>query len=188
MPPKVKFKKESVVKAAFDIVRKNGWQGLSARSIANKLNSSTGPIYSQLKSMKTIEEKVVKKAMELFEQFIIKPRTGDKWLDHGLGYVLFARDEKHLFKAIFDENHIMVQKKYSPKLWTKLGQELSDYSLFKGLPEKIQTRIRHRRWIFIHGIASLITNSYEFDYIQSDKELTILIQRTSMALYRGYKS
>ncbi len=105
---RLNLKKESVVKAAFEVVRKNGWQGLSARSIANELNSSTGPIYSHLKSMKILEEEVVKKAMEFFEEYIIKPRTGDKWIDHGLGYVFFARDEKYLFRAIYDENHVMM--------------------------------------------------------------------------------
>jgi AcrR family transcriptional regulator len=188
MPPKVKFEKDSIIEAAFIVVRYNGWQGISARAIAKELNSSTGPIYSQLKSMRNLEEVLVKKAMEFFQEYIIAPRTGDKWLDHGLGYLLFAKNEKHLFKAIHDENHIMLKKKHSFKLWEKLEEELADYHLFKDLPEDIVLEIRRSRWIYTHGVASLIANSYEFDEIRSDEDLIKLIQGASMALYRGIKS
>jgi len=126
MPPKAKFSKESVVDAAFQVVRKKGWQGLTARSIANELNSSTNPIYSHLKSMKDLEEKVVKKAIDLFEEYILTPREGDQWINQAFGYLLFAVHEKYLFKAIHDENHSMIYKKHSERLWEKGGEALSD--------------------------------------------------------------
>ena len=100
MPPKVKFEREHIINAAFNIVRKHGWQGLSARTLAEQLNSSTRPIYTHLKSMKDLEYEVVKKAMALLEEYINQPRTGDMWTDQGLGSVLFAKHEKELFKAI----------------------------------------------------------------------------------------
>ena len=188
MPPKVKFKKEAIIDAAFNVVRKNGWQELSARSIAKELNSSTGPIYSHLNSMKNLEEEVVRKAMALFMEYVIKPRTGDKWIDHGIGYVFFARDEKHLFKAINDEKRVPLLKKFSSKIWEKLGEELSDYPLFKDLPADTGIKIRRARWIFIHGLASLITNSFQFDRIKTDEDLIELIRNSSILLYRGMKN
>ena len=187
MPPKVKFEKDSIVEAAFNVVRKQGWKGLSTRAIANELNSSTGPIYSQLKSMKSLEEEVVRKAMEFFQEYIVEPRTGDRWIDQGFGYLLFAKDEKFLFRAIHDENHIMLKKKHSLKLWEELGEELKDYHLFKDLSEDVVLEIRRARWLSTHGIASLIANSYEFDEIRSDEDLIELIQSISMDLYRGIK-
>ena len=48
MPPKPKFTKEDIVEAAFNIVREQGWEALTQRSIAQKLNASIGPIYSSL--------------------------------------------------------------------------------------------------------------------------------------------
>ncbi|MCP4553548.1 MAG: TetR/AcrR family transcriptional regulator [Bacteroidetes bacterium] len=187
MPPKVKFSRESVVNSAFKVVRKQGWQGLTARSIANELNSSTNPIYSHLKSMKDLEEEVIKKAIELFEEYIKTPRTGDKWIDHAFGYLLFAKHEKYLFKAIHDENHSMIYKKHSDKLWEVTGEELSDYHLFKDLPEDTVFKIRHSRWVYIHGLASLFTNSFRFDAVKTDEDLFDMIRNASMAIFRGIK-
>jgi AcrR family transcriptional regulator len=187
MPPKVKFSKESIVNAAFEVVRKQGWEGLTARSIANELNSSTNPIYSHLKSMKDLEEEVIKKAIDLFEEYITRPRTNDKWIGHGLGYLLFAIHEKHLFKAIHDENHIVLYRKHSDKLWEAIGEELSDYHLFKGLSEDIVFKIRHTRWIYTHGVATLITNGFRLDAIKTEEDLVDMIRGASMALYRGIK-
>lgn len=187
MPPKFKFSRESIVDAAFVIVRKHGWKGLTARSIANELKSSTNPIYSHLKSMKDLEEKVIKKAIDLFEEYIITPRKGDKWMDHAFGYLLFAVHEKHLFKAIHDENHSMIYKKHSDKLWEKCDEELLDYHLFKDLSEDTIFKIRHSRWVYIHGLASLFTNSFRFDAVNSDEDLFDMIRHASMAIYRGVK-
>ena len=185
MPPKVKFKKESIVNAAYEIVRKNGWQGLSARSIAEELKSSTRPIYSHLKSMNNLEEEVVKKAMELLEEYIRTPRTGDKWLDQGYGYVLFANREKHLFKAIFDEKHNHFYKKISAEIFRKNGEDLSDDPDFKDLPQGFQTNMRKVRWVYVHGLASLLANSFEFDEYKTEEELAHLIKIVDTLIYKG---
>ncbi len=187
MPPKIKFQRESIVSAAFNVVRKQGWQGLTARTIASELNSSTNPIYSHLNSMKDLEEEVIKKAIDLFEEYITTPRTGDTWMDQAFGYLLFAIREKDLFKAIHDENHTMLYKKHSEKLWDATGKTLSDYYLFKDLPEDIIFKIRHSRWVYIHGLASLFTNSFQFDAVKTDDDLFDMIQHASMAIFRGVK-
>jgi len=185
MPPKVKFKKESIVNAAYEIVRKNGWQDLSARSIAEELKSSTRPIYSHLQSMENLEEAVVKKAMALLEEYIRTPRTGDKWLDQGYGYVLFANREKYLFKAIFDEKHNHLYKKFSAEIFRKLGEDLSDDPDFKVLSEEHQTNIRKVRWVYVHGLASLLANSFEFEEYKTEEELAHLIKIVNTLVYKG---
>jgi len=185
MPPKVKFEKESIVNAAYEIVRKNGWQDLSARSIAEELKSSTRPIYSHLQSMENLEEAVVKKAMALLEEYIRTPRTGDKWLDQGYGYVLFANREKYLFKAIFDEKHNHLYKKFSAEIFRKLGEDLSDDPDFKVLSEEHQTNIRKVRWVYVHGLASLLANSFEFEEYKTEEELAHLIKIVNTLVYKG---
>ena len=79
MPPKQKFTKEDIVEAAFNVVREQGWEALSQRSIAKKLNASIGPIYSYLKSMTNLEEAVIEKAYELLLHYMLTPR-GDEGL------------------------------------------------------------------------------------------------------------
>ncbi len=187
MPPKVKFEKENIIQAAFNIVRKNGWQGLSARAIAEELNSSTRPIYTHLKSMKDLEENVVKKAILLLEEYASKTRTGDKWADHGLGFVLFAKNEKQLFKAIFDEKHNHFYKKFSLELFNKMGEDLKDYPLFKDFPEERKNNLRIIRATVDHGIAFMLANSYEHESL-ADDELAWRIKATGDLLCMGLEA
>ena len=55
MTSKVKYTHENIVEAAFQVVRSDGIEKLSARAIAKQLNSSTMPIYHHIKSMKNLE-------------------------------------------------------------------------------------------------------------------------------------
>jgi AcrR family transcriptional regulator len=195
MAPKQQFISSDIIEASFNVVRKHGWEGLTARAIAHELNSSTRPIYDHLKSMKNIEAEVVKKALAYFVDFISQERTGDKWLDQALGYVLFASREKHLFRCINDENHILLQKQYAKEHWKALGEKLSNDERFDGLPEKIKNRIRLVRWILVHGLAFLVNSGwYEFseseDSIISEDigiDLTDLLEKANHCLYEGFK-
>jgi len=189
MPPKIKFEKESIINAAYEVVRKEGWEGLSARSIANELKSSTGPIYSQLKSMKTLEEEVLRKSWTLFEVYTTTSITGDKWIDQGIGHLHFARAEGFLYKAMFDGRHHKMPSEIGQAIWDKLAEELSDYPLFKGLSEGMKFEIRSSRWIFNHGLGSLITNTPEIDQPEMNEEsIAHKMKRISMAIFRGVTS
>jgi len=194
MAPKQQFCHDDIVTASFNLVRKHGWEGLTARAIAKELNSSTRPIYDHLKSMKKIETEVVKKALAYFVEFISQERTGDKWLDQALGYVLFASTEKHLFRCINDEKHIQMQKQNAKEHWIALGEQLSNDKRFDGLPEKTKSRIRLARWIFIHGLSFLV-NSGWYDLSESEDsiisadlaiDLTSLLKRANRGLYEEF--
>ncbi len=100
MPPKFKFTRAEIVDAAFKLVREKGWAVLSTRSLAEVLGSSARPIYSHFKSMGELEEEIAKRGVDLLYKYMIQERTGDPWHDHGIGYVLFAQEEKRLFRLI----------------------------------------------------------------------------------------
>lgn len=179
MPPKQRFSYEDVVEAAFAVVRREGWQGLSARAIAKELNASTRPIYDHLKSMRHIEEEVVKKALAYFVEFINRDRTGDRWLDQALGYVMFADQERHLFRCINDEKHIQAQKKFARTHWDKLDEELSADPRFKALSKAERDRIRIARWFMIHGLSFLVSNGW---ILLPRKEKAVLSELVGMPL------
>jgi hypothetical protein len=189
MPPKVKFEKEFILNAAYEVVRQNGWEGLSSRSIARELNSSTGPIYSQLNSMKNIEEGVLKKAWDLFEVYTTTSITGDKWIDQGIGHLHFAKAEGLLYKAMFDGKHHYIPSEIGQGVFKRLGDDLADYPLFKDLSEGMQLEIRFSRWIFNHGLASLITNTPEIEQPEMNIEsIAHKMKRISMVIFRGVTS
>ena len=199
MAPKPQFTRNDIIDASFTVVRRTGWEGLSARTVANELKASTRPIYDHLKSMQKIEEEVYKKALAFFVDYISQERTGDKWLDQALGYVLFANKEKHLFRCLNDARYIHFQKQFAKDHWVRLGEQLSDDERFQGLPEKVSNRIRFVRWIFVHGLASLV-NSGRYAILESEKpsvllaleetgiDLTSMLKKANQGLYEEFKT
>lgn len=196
MPPKQKYSPEDVIDAAFQIVRRQGWKGLSARAIAKELNSSTRPVYDYFQSMKHIEKEVVKKALATFVEHIGRDRTGDKWLDQALGYVTFAGTEKHLFRCINDEEHLQYQKEFAQQHWLALGDQLSDDERFQDLPEEAVHRIRVVRWFLLHGISFLAANGW-MDFPEAEDtvlakdfveiSLKDFLAKANKAIYEGFK-
>jgi AcrR family transcriptional regulator len=185
MSRKTEFDKESIIDAAFNVVRKKGWQGLSARSIADELNSSTRPIYYQLESMESLGEEVLRKAWNLFEEYMTTTVSGDKWIDQGVGHMRFAKIENELYKAIFDGNHHDIPSKVGQKIWNRLNENLADYPLFDGLSEETILEIRSARWIFNHGLATIIVSSPNIKSTRTFEDRVNQMKRISMAIFRG---
>ncbi len=180
MPPKPKLTKDDILNVAYDHVRKHGWEGLTARYISEKLNTSAKPIYFHFSSMNAIEEMVVKKIMGTIRDFTAFPKTGDAWIDQAMKVVMFAVEEKHLWRAMNDERHVPFRQKHSKGLWASLGQELADYPAFQGISEtKIKT-IRQARWIFTHGYASLMNNLEWYEH--REDEIIQTLTRVSKAI------
>jgi len=185
MPPKVRYKKETIIDIAFEYVRKNGWTGLTARYISEKLNSSTMPIYSCFKSMRQLEDEVVKRAMDLCMEYLKTPRSGDIWIDNGVGYVLFACKEKYLFRAAFDEEHAILRKKYDQLMWEQIGKGLVDYPLFKDLSDTQLYELRRGRWVLLHGLATLINTAQIA--MNDDDDIHSAVVTASRVLLSGVK-
>ncbi len=186
MPPRFKFTKEEIIESAFKIVRGKGWGALSTRSLADKLGSSARPIYSFFGSITELEEEIVKKAVDLLYKYMTRKRTGDPWLDHGIGYVMFALKEKHLFRAVNDENHIVFQKKYGDLIWNTLTSSLSDYPGFQGLSEEHIYKIQVTRWLFAHGLAFQVSNPPPGTW--DIKTINTVMKEGSFAILEGLKN
>jgi len=185
MPPKTRFTKTEIIAIAFDYVRQCGWTGLTARYIADQLNASTMPIYSCFKSMRHLENEVVKKAMDLCFEYLTTPRTGDVWMDSGVGYILFALNEKILFRAVFDETHAPLRKQYDASIWQELSKGLSKYPQFKTLSDTQLLQLRRARWVLLHGLASLINTAQVS--MNTEAEIRSAVETASMVLFSGIK-
>ena len=81
MPPKNKFKRENIESIAFNHVRKHGWEALSTRYIAQKLGSSTRPIYTHFSSMDELKSAVMKRVLDLYHDYQTTTRSDDMFLD-----------------------------------------------------------------------------------------------------------
>ena len=185
MPPKFKFTKDQILESSFKLVRRNGWTALSTRSLAAAMGSSARPIYSFFASITELEEEIVRKTVDLLYKNMVRKRTGDLWIDHGIGYVLFAFKEKSLFRAINDENHIKLFKKHGDLIWRTLTDSLADYPAFQGLSEAQIYKIQLTRWLFAHGLAIQANNPPPGTW--NIKNITEVMTEGSLAILSGLK-
>ena len=62
MPPKAKFTNQQIVEAVLDIIRNEGMENLTARSLGKRLGSSACPIFTVFENMEEVEAEINKAA------------------------------------------------------------------------------------------------------------------------------
>jgi AcrR family transcriptional regulator len=190
MPLKSSFTRDAFVDAAFKILRTKGWDNLSARSLAKELNCSTMPIYSYLKSMKTLYEELRKKAVDLLITYQTTPRTGQIFFDMGVGYILFAKQEKNLFRFLYqrkegEERYQEIEKRIREFAFKNLTQNMKADPILEGLDEQTLKDVLTKMWIFVHGLAFLVNNNA---FVDDENYILETIKETGRLLILGEKS
>lgn len=108
MPAKKMITKEAIVKAAFGILQKNGIDAVNARSIANKLNCSTQPIYHEFTGMDELKRELVYAAEQRYDAEVHAYMARSEYtpyMAYGMGFVFLAKKEKQLFRYLFLSDH-----------------------------------------------------------------------------------
>lgn len=97
--PKQRITKETVVDAAFELVRSGGMEQITVKTIAEKIGCSVQPIYSYCNNMEGLRREVIEKT-KLFIRDYIAAQIDEKDLfsETGKAYIRFAKEEPHLFK------------------------------------------------------------------------------------------
>ena len=185
MPPKQNFTKEIVAEAAFEVVREVGLSQLTARSIAERLNASTMPIYSYLKSMDDIINSVQMKALLLLAEFQTHSQSGNPFLDMAVGYVIFAQQEKQLFRFLFfDRPKILSleqQDSISEYIERQLGRKLPFDQFFGTIDQSSIDTLALKSWFFTHGLAvALMSGVIE---LMDEKQIATLLHEAGGAFY-----
>jgi len=191
MPVKQSFTRDMLVDAAFKILRARGWDKLSARALARELNCSTMPVYSYLKSMKKLDKELREKATDLLLSYQTTPRTGEAFFDMGLGYILFAKQEKHLFRFLFGENERRGRPNYPGKAlkefaFNNLIPKMKGDSVLEGLDEHQLESILTKMWIFVHGIAVLSNNNALAEH--NEKSIRAMLRETGLSIIKGERA
>ncbi|MBA3028766.1 MAG: TetR/AcrR family transcriptional regulator [Desulfobacteraceae bacterium] len=198
MPVKTKYSEDNILEAAFSVVRQSGWENCTARSIAKELGSSTMPIYSCLKSMEDLKKRILQKAVELMLQYQTRDTTHIDFLDMGLGYVLFAKEEQNLFKLLFHGpareptgsapegsagHSVQVFHHYA---FDSLIGRLADSESLEGFTMEEKEKILNKAWIFSHGLAVLLNSGVISDF--GSEEIISLLKENGKCLIEGSKT
>lgn len=187
MPRKTQFTAADVVQAAFELVKEKGLAGLSAPAVAEKMGCSTMPIYSHFKNMRALEDEVVQKAWTLVMEYETSHYTGDDWIDQAMGYVLFARNERNLFKSMLAGRNLKLQYEMQKMHWQYQTDRLDNYEGFKDLDKDQRSRIRYARAMLSHGVAMSPNTGMNKVIIENDEFLSGFLTNVSQAILKGYK-
>ncbi len=160
-PPSV-YTYSQIVDAAFDLLRDEGWDAVSTRAIAKRLGSSTMPIYSNVGSVDELEVELRRKARDLLKEYQGRPYTEEVLLNLAFGYIVFARDEKHLFRFLYldrpdrftDESGSSMRDVFMEDF----GPESPAGAALMALDDASQKVLIQYTWIFTHGLAMLVNS------------------------------
>ena len=102
MPPKVKYSREDILDAAYELVRSKGEGALSARTLASYLGCSTAPIFTAFPSVDALRFAVAMKAKDYYNHYLQQGLSQDiPFKGAGMQYIRFAKEEPELFKLLF---------------------------------------------------------------------------------------
>ena len=173
MPPKVKITKEEIVKVAVDIVRRDGYASLNARSVASVLECSTQPIFSNFATMDDLRVEVEEKAEAVYCEFIDIEQKSGKYPPYkasGMAYIRFAKEEKELFKLLYMRDR---SKEGIPRQSDLDVQMIDTVSTNTGLDHREASLFHLEMWAFVHGIAAMLATGFlELDCELISKMLT----------------
>ncbi len=181
MPPREKVSKEQVLKTAFEMTREHGFEELTARKLAEKLGSSTQPIFRAYENMEMLKKDLFFKSAEFFSDYMLKKRSGSipAYLAMGMAYIELAQTERHLFKllAAIDD--------YETDTIHEFLQQGDCEELLEKLPDAKELNADKKKelflmvWMFTHGVATMVTSRR---VTLSEKEIKRLLLRA----YEGF--
>jgi len=184
MQPSVYSRKE-ILEAAFALIRERGWSAVSTRAIAKKMGSSTMPIYSHIKSVEKLERELRTMASELQKEYQQKSYTEHVLLNLAFGYVVFARDEKHLFRFLYLESPRTMNINHGPSLresfFRQFGADSAEAEALNELKASGQEALIQYTWIFTHGLATQVNADSESSF--SDEQIMRLLRNAGEAFY-----
>lgn len=161
MPPKAKITKEMIVEEAFNIIRNDGVDKVTARSISEQLHCSTQPVLYYYATVDDIKKETYNKADEYHSHYIMNMENdyGNPMLAIGMNYIKFAIEERNLFHFLFQTNE------FSGKNMTNLMDSEELLPILAVLQQKLNATVEEAKlifstlFIFVHGYASLYANN-----------------------------
>ena len=158
MPPKAKFTKEEIVATALAIVKEQGIEALTARSLAKELDSSARLIFTVFSSMDEVQAEVRNAAMKVFESYAeTAAEYTPAFKQIGIQMIQFANREPKLFQLLYMqehndskcfEEHLKYLGDTGELCLTVLEQEYA-------LTRKEALALFKQVWIFTYGICVL---------------------------------
>ena len=178
MPRKAFFSKQEIIDKALEILRQQGPEAISARSLCKALGCSVSPLFTVYKNMDEIFSDLHAAAEKLFENYmadVIDYQPAFK--EFGMRLVKFSREEPQLFHYLFlDKNSesIVADRKARECLQNIEGEY--------DLSEKQGLELYFQMWVFACGLSALCNKNPQ-KYSDSDISYLLSLQFSSVLTF-----
>ena len=183
MAPKNKFTKKEMVEAALRVVRARGIGGLTAKTMADELGTSTQPVFTAFGSMDGIKREVYAAAIDVYDRYADAGlREEIPFLGVGRQYIRFAREEPELYRLLF----LTQSREYGAMQAMQHLQALvrptlmAVYHITAGEADVYFRDL----WLVAHSLSTLIVTG---DCPYSDRELGQILTGFSVSICKAIK-
>ena len=187
MPPKSKFTESEILRAAVEETERNGFDSLTARTLAAALGSSPRPIFTVFKSMDEVKDGVKTVARDIYKSFVNEGLTeSPAFKGVGKAYVRFAVSHPKLFALLF-----MREQERVPSVNDVLGviDESAERIIQSVIDEygfslEVAKKVYLHMWLYTHGIAvALATKLCSFTADQISQMLTEVMKAVLKSVF-----
>lgn len=160
MPPKPRYTPDRILDAALAVTRESGIEAVTARNVAARLGSSTGPVSSSFASMDALHEALMDRVIALF---VARAEAAGAGPDHGAppprdpllvageAWLRFAAEEPRLYAAVFLRHHPW-HAKWGP-VRRAMARRMADHPRYVGLDDRERFGLVGRASIVLHGLG-----------------------------------
>ena len=174
-----------MVEAALRVVRANGIDALTAKTMADALGTSTQPIFTAFGSMDGIKKEVYAAAIRVYDRYTdagLKERI--PFFGVGMQYIRFAREEPELYRLLFLTR--AQDKSFSAMQSMQHLQSLVRPTLMYiyRITEQEADLYFRDLWFVVHSLSTLIVTG---DCPYSDREIGQILTGVSISICKSIK-
>ncbi len=155
MPPKEKYNRRIILEKAFELVREDGFEQLSARNIAKRMGCSTQPVYSSFNSTEEIEAELIIRTKAYAQSEILSHVDKESnFLSIGMGYYLFSQKEPALFRGLFINGGWKWNFSKEDPFFCPILAKMRKDSFLEDLEDDKLAELFRDMFIYTHGLAA----------------------------------
>lgn len=181
MPKQVQYTKNDIVNASIEILRSQGSEALTARTIGKQLGCSVGPLFRTFSNMDDLMNSVREKSEEIFRKYIsdsVYYRPAFK--EFGMRLIRFAKENPNLF------HYLVLAKGNSNYIAHEVARDcLKQTAADFGLTVKQTDFVFEQIWPYACGLAQLCSKNPE---TYTEKRVSQLLSNQFAALLMLVKS
>jgi AcrR family transcriptional regulator len=157
--------RELILEASTELIRENGYSGLSAREIARRINYSPGTLYNVFENLDdlvlTIEGRLLDRLLAALTEEAGSGEPRERIFLLANRYLKFTQQNAKLWNLLF-EHHLPTGRTTPPWYKQKLESLMEEVEraiapLTRGMDEEAVKQSARVLWAGVHGITALST-------------------------------